>query len=133
MFEGGVVSNLIQDDGNKQGSEVQEGDKFFTHMVDFDFNVGDNVTDSESKINNTDLNSNVQNREGLEEDDRTFHPALQRPRTIAVTKLQLQLHDLLLKHNASLLLFDEICELFNGYLSSPNFDRFVMLKAGGRS
>ncbi len=28
VFEGGVVSNLFQDDGNKRGSEVQEGEKF---------------------------------------------------------------------------------------------------------
>ena len=48
---------------------------------------------------------------------------------MAVTKLQLMLNDLLLKHNASLLLFDEICDLFNRYLSSPHFDQFAKPKS----
>ncbi len=33
-------------------------------------------------------------------------------------------NDLLIKHMASLLLYDEICHLFKEYISSPNFDRF---------
>jgi hypothetical protein len=48
---------------------------------------------------------------------------------MAVTKLQVMLNDLLLKHKASLLLYDEIYELFNSYLASPYFDRFAKLKS----
>ena len=42
--------------------------------------------------------------------------------------LDIMLHDLLQKHKASLLLYDEISTLFNNYLSSPTFDRFAKLK-----
>ncbi len=48
---------------------------------------------------------------------------------IAVTKFQILLNDLLVKHKASLLLYDEICQLFGQYISSPNFDRFAKFKS----
>jgi hypothetical protein len=48
---------------------------------------------------------------------------------MAVTKFQILLHDLLLKHKASLLLYDEICHLFEQYISSLNFGRFAKLKS----
>ena len=48
---------------------------------------------------------------------------------MAVTKFQVLLNDLLIKHKASLLLYDEICQLFEQYISSPNFDRFAKFKS----
>jgi hypothetical protein len=48
---------------------------------------------------------------------------------MAVTKFQILLHDLFIKHKASLLLYDEICQLFQQYISSPNFDRFAKFKS----
>jgi hypothetical protein len=48
---------------------------------------------------------------------------------MAVTKFQVLLNYLLIKHKASLLLYDEICHLFNEYISSPNFDRFAKFKS----
>jgi hypothetical protein len=48
---------------------------------------------------------------------------------MAVTKFQVLLNDLLIKHKASLLLYDEICHLFKEYMSSPNFDRFAKFKS----
>jgi hypothetical protein len=48
---------------------------------------------------------------------------------MAVTKFQILLNDLLIKHKASLLLYDEICQLFEQYISSPNFDRFSKFKS----
>ena len=42
--------------------------------------------------------------------------------------LDIMLHDLLQKHKASLLLYDEISNLFNNYLDSPTFDRFTKLR-----
>jgi hypothetical protein len=47
---------------------------------------------------------------------------------MAVTKFQVVLNELLIKHKASLLLYDEICHLFKDYISSPNFDRFAKFK-----
>jgi hypothetical protein len=49
---------------------------------------------------------------------------------MAVTKFQVLLNDLL-KHKASLLLYDAICYLFKEYISSPNFDRFAKFKSRG--
>jgi hypothetical protein len=48
---------------------------------------------------------------------------------MAVTKFQVLLNDLLIKHKTGLLLYDEICHLFKEYISSPNFDRFAKFKS----
>jgi hypothetical protein len=48
---------------------------------------------------------------------------------MAVTKFQILLNDLLIKHKASLLLYDEICQLYQQYIFSPNFDRFAKFKS----
>jgi hypothetical protein len=48
---------------------------------------------------------------------------------MVVPKFQVVLNDLLIKHKASLLLYDEICHLFEQYISSPNFDRFAKFKS----
>ncbi len=48
---------------------------------------------------------------------------------MAVKKIQILLNDLLIKHKASLLLYDEICQLFQQYISSPDFDRFAKFKS----
>jgi hypothetical protein len=48
---------------------------------------------------------------------------------MAVRKFQILLNDLLIKHKASLLLYDEICQLFQQYISSPTFDRFAKFKS----
>ncbi len=61
-------------------------------------------------------------------DDNT---SLVRPQIwlMAVTKYQILLNDLLIKHKASLLIYDEICQLFEQYISLPNFDRFANFKS----
>ncbi len=48
---------------------------------------------------------------------------------MAVTKFQILLNDLLMKHKTSILLYDEICQLFQQYNSSSNFDRFAKVKS----
>ncbi len=48
---------------------------------------------------------------------------------MAVTNFQILLNDLLIKHRASSLLYDENCHLFKQYISSPNFDRFAKFKS----
>jgi hypothetical protein len=124
VFEGGTL-NIFQRGGDKGSTKV--GERGFSSLIDFDFNGGHNDDlYFESSNNDSDINRDV-NTEG-QIDESSFHPSLQW-RTMAMTKFQLMLNDLLLKHNASLLLFDEICELFNGYLSSPHFDRFAKFKS----
>ncbi len=60
------------------------------------------------------------------ESGHVFQPS-QRKR-ISVNNIDIMLHDLILKHKASLLLYDRICNLFNSYIASPNFDGFAKLK-----
>jgi hypothetical protein len=48
---------------------------------------------------------------------------------MAVTKFQVMLNDLLLKHKASLLLYDEIIDLISIYISSLDFNRFDKFKS----
>jgi hypothetical protein len=50
-------------------------------------------------------------------------------RMMTVKKFEILLNDLLIKHKAILLLYDEICQLFQQYISSPNFDRFAEFKS----
>jgi hypothetical protein len=48
---------------------------------------------------------------------------------MAVTKIQILFSDLLIKRKASLLLYDEICQLFQQYIFSPNLDRVAKFKS----
>ena len=59
--------------------------------------------------------------------DSSFHPLHRK--TMAVTKFEIMLNDLLLRHKASLLLYDEIVALVSTYLSSPNFNRYDKIKS----
>ena len=59
--------------------------------------------------------------------DSSFLPLHRK--TMAVTKFEVMLNDLLLKHKASLLLYDEIIALVSTYISSPNFNRFDKIKS----
>jgi hypothetical protein len=77
-----------------------------------------------------DSDSWVNNDEELKEDmdDNNSLIRLQ-IRLMVVTKFLILLNDLLIKYKASLLLYDEICHLFEQYISSPNFDRFTKFKS----
>ncbi len=102
-------SNLIQS-YKDECEDIQKIDDFV-----------DSTFDSDSWVNND---------EELKEDmdDITSSVWLQ-IQLMAVTKFQILLYDLLIKHKASLLLYDEICHLFEQYISSPNFDRFAKFKS----
>jgi hypothetical protein len=53
--------------------------------------------------------------------ETAFHPLHRK--IMAVTKFQVMLNDLLLKHKASLLLYDEIIEVISSmYINSPDFN-----------
>ncbi len=77
-----------------------------------------------------DSDSWVNNDEELKEDmDDNTSFCLCQIQMMAVTKFQILLNDLLIKHKATLLLFDEICQLFQQYITSPNSDRFAKFKS----
>jgi hypothetical protein len=97
--------NIFEGGGDKGSTTV--GGKGSSSLLDFDFNGGHN-NDLYSELRNydSDVNRDI-NTEGQIDNKSIFCPSLQW-RTMAVTKLQLMLNDLLLKRNASLLLFDEI-------------------------
>ena len=59
--------------------------------------------------------------------DNSFHPLYRK--TMAVTKFEIMLNDLLLKHKASLLLYDEIVALVNTYVSTPRFNSYDKIKS----
>ena len=48
---------------------------------------------------------------------------------LAVSKVQIKLNNLINNHKASLKLHDDIVDLFNEYISSPNFDLYATLKS----
>ena len=45
----------------------------------------------------------------------------------AISKVQIRLNDLINRHKAPLLLYDEIVHLFNDYISSENFSKYGKL------
>ena len=91
----------------------------------FDCDDGSSEIDVHTEV----FDNNVTQFEDSETPNESFHvfQPSQRKR-ISVNNIDIMLHDLLLKHKASLLLYDKICNLFNRYIASPNFDRFAKLK-----
>ncbi len=81
----------------------------------------DSTFDSDSWVNNDE-----EFKEDMDDNTSSVQPQIG---LMAVTKFQVLLNDLLIKHKASLLLYDEICNLFEEYISSPNFDRFAKFKS----
>jgi hypothetical protein len=90
--------------------DIQQREDFVDSTFDLDNRVNNDEEFNEDMDDNT---SSVQPQIGL----------------MAVTKFQVLLNDLLIKHMASLLLYDEICHLFKQYISSPDFDRFAKFKS----
>ena len=87
-----------------------------TSQIEVDYDVLDNNADNSSgdaDVNETSVIS--------------FIPS--DTKRIPINTIDVMLHDLLLKHKANLLLYDEIRNLFNNYLDSPNFDRSARLKS----
>ena len=76
-----------------------------THHADMGQKEDSQISDNNNKDN---------------EIDSSFRPL--RRRTMVITKCHVMLNDLLLKHKASLLLYDEIIDLFSSYILSPNFN-----------
>jgi hypothetical protein len=61
----------------------------------------------------------IHNHTTQDEEDFVCNNYPQRPN--AGNRFQVMLHDLIMKHKASLQMFDKICNLVNEYTSSPNF------------
>jgi len=93
-----------------------------------DEDISYNLSDEDISYNQGDLIQSFDLYKDNNEDDRRGFRPLRR-KTSAVTKFQVMLNDLLLKHKASLLLYDEIIELVSSYISSPNFNQFDKFKS----
>ncbi len=93
---------------------------------EFDHDGGSSKID----IHNEEVfDNNVTQFEDSETPNESFHLfQLSQRKQISVNNIDIMLHNLLLKHKASLLLYEKICNLFNSFLASPNFDRFAKLK-----
>jgi len=83
--------------------------------------------DEDRSYNDGDLIQTVDSYKDNNEDDSGFRPLCRK--TMAVTKFQVMFNDLLLKHKASLLLYDKIIELVSSYKSSPNFNQLDKFKS----
>ncbi len=66
------------------------------------------------------------------EDDCAYHPKQEVQCSTTVLKVQIKLNNLINNYinnyKASLKLYDDIVNLFNNYISSPNFDVHAQLK-----
>ncbi len=87
------------------------------------------LSDEDRSYNKGDLIQTVDSYKDNNEDDIGFRPL--RRKTMAETKFQVMLNDLLLKHKPSLLLYDKIIELVSSYKSSPNFNQLDKFKSRG--
>ena len=85
------------------------------------------LSDEDISYNNEDFIETVDSYEDNNEDNSGFRPL--RRKTMAVTKFQVMLNDLLLKHKASLLLYNEIIVLVRSYISSPSFNKLDKFKS----
>ena len=91
---------------------------------DFD-NATSPIEPSDDVFDNTDNSS--EDADVNETSAMSFRPL--DTKRISINTIDIMLYDLLLKHKTNLLLYDEICTLFNSYFDSPNFDRFARLKS----
>jgi hypothetical protein len=97
------------------------GDRSFD-QTNVEVNNNDSFTDGDSIISSSDnsfeqyflLHSHTQDKEDIV---REFSPQQSNARN----RFQVMLHDLIMKHKASLQMFDDICNLVNEYTSSPEF------------
>lgn len=97
----------------------------------FRSNGSDLLSDDERSYNNGGMiqteDSDQSETKDTNDVDSCFLPL--RRKTMAVTKFQVMLNDLLLKHKANLLLYDEIINLVSTYISSPDFNRYDKFKS----
>jgi hypothetical protein len=99
-----------------------------TQLYDYeydDYEQRDGYVDS-NFYSDSSVNYNKEQKEDMEDNTSSVCPKI---RLMTVTKFWVLLNDLLIKHKASLLLYDEICHLFEKYISSPTFDRFSKIKS----
>ena len=91
------------------------------------------ASDSDSDINVSSQNStdssdsDVNYHNDWYDDEDLYTP--QRQLSTAVSKVQIKLNNLINNHKASLKLHDDIVDLVNEYISSPNFDKYATLKS----
>ncbi len=111
----GVETNVFQQSNLTQSYEDEYED--IQQIKDF----VDSTFDSDNWVNNDE-----ELKEDMDDNTSLLQPQIQ---LMAVTKFQILLNDFLIKHKASLLLYDEICQLFEQYISSPTFDRFAKFKS----
>jgi hypothetical protein len=88
----------------------------------------DDYADDQSSVN---YDSNISHTNAIVDTDDINNNNFQEPfmslnkpspqQTNASNRFQIVLHDLVMKHRASLQIFDDICNLVNKYTSSPDF------------
>ena len=90
-------------------------------------NVSDgcNVSDGDDGVDSTSAGNSEKSTSSTRS---TLTGAKKRIQTMAVTKLQVNLNNLIIRNKASLGMYDDICQLFNDYVSSGGFEKYAKLK-----
>ena len=65
----------------------------------------------------------------ISSDETTDHCYQLGKRTTAITKFQVKLNDIINNHKASVKMHDDLVNIFNEYILSPNFDKYAKLKS----
>ena len=117
------LSNVTNDDANdcseRLFESVMNNQEEGMHIDDYNPMHSTDSNNSDIDYRFADFNNNV--------NDDSYDPNEQL--STAVSKVQIKLNNLINNHKASLKLYDDIVELFNDYISSPNFDVFATLKS----
>ena len=97
-----------------------------------DYDYGEDKT-------SVDNNSNTSGSKDILDNDKINENILQEPfmsvnqtfpqQTNVTNRFQMMLHDLVMRHKASLQMFDDICNLVNNYTSSPDFSVMPKLQS----
>ena len=87
------------------------------------------LSDGDDGVDSTlDANTSDGNSEKSTSSTSSTLTGAKKIRTMAVTKLQVNLNNLINRNKASLGMYDDICQLFNDYISSGGFDKYAKLK-----
>jgi hypothetical protein len=118
-----LLSNFFHGD---ETNVFNQSNKTQSHEYEYDdYQQIDGYVDS-NFYSDSRVNYNEELKEDMDDNTLSVCPKIS---LMTVTKFQVLLNDLLIKHKASLLLYDEICHLFEQYISSPTFDRFTKFKS----
>jgi hypothetical protein len=110
--------------GDGQISEIDNRSPLKSTEGNMEVNEYDTMQMNEIEVNGN-TSSDSDDQRFFDQTDDLSHLC---NRTTAITKLQVKLNDIINNHKASLKMHDDIVNIFNEYITSPNFDKYAKLK-----